>query len=121
MIDDQKARALSAEIESYSGTAYDPKDLQDFEWCFKEIGRLGFSVSVTFLPFSYFEDAWKQHEVRPSPKQIDQAKNGLFSYQLKGGRYAERGKHDCPLLTTATECVATALFNIHRLRSMGKL
>ena len=121
MIDDQKARALSAEIASYSGTVYDPKDLQDFEWCFKEIGRLGFSISVTFLPFSYFQAAWKENGVTPEPEQVERTRAGLFSYQLKGGRYKSRGDHDCPLFSRAGECLSTALFNVHRLKSMGRL
>ena len=113
--------SLSREIEETSGKSYRPEDLANIEFCYQEVGRLGFSMSITFLPDWYFKEEWKKHGREPSEVKVLELGPGKYSYQLLGGPYEDRGNHPCPLLDTPQDAASTALFNICRLKAEGKI
>ena len=119
--DDEKWEGLSAEIEECSGKRYDPEDLKNIEFCYKEVGRLGFSMSVTFLPDWHFKEEWAEHGVEPTKEKLKALGDGKYSYQLLGGIYKDRGDHPCPLMDTPELAAATALFNVARLKAHGRI
>ena len=119
--DDDRWIHLAEEIEGTSGQKYNPDDLKSIDFCYKEVGRYGFSMSVTFLPDWHFKEEWKKHGVKATKEKVKELGAGKYSYQLLGGIYEERGDHPCPLAETPEMAAAAALFNVCRLRAEGKL
>jgi hypothetical protein len=103
-----KWRALSQEFRQF-GITYQPAKLADPDWCVKELARLGYSISVTYVTRAW---AFSQFGRDPDyPNGID----GMYTYQLWGPRYQNRGAHPCPLVDTIDGATAVALFNVCRL------
>jgi hypothetical protein len=119
--EDLRWQALAKEIEETSGREFSPDDIKRIEFCYEEVGKLGFSMSITFLPDWHFKNAWKERDRTPTQEELEQLGSGKYSYQLLGGIYEERGNHPCPLLDSPQLAAATALFNVCHLRAAGKL
>jgi hypothetical protein len=91
------------------GVDYQPTDLADPDWCIKELARLGYSISVT-----YVTRAWARQRFNREP-DYPPGVEGMYTYQLWGPRYPDRGVHSSPLMLNLSEAPAIALFNIRRL------
>ena len=103
---DTRWTELSKEFEQI-GVNYQPTELANPDWCIKELARLGYSISVT-----YVTRAWARKRFNREP-DYPNGMEGMYTYQLWGPRYPERGAH--PLMDSLDNAVAVALFNIRQL------
>lgn len=118
--------ALCDELREF-GYDFTPEQVADPDWCIKELGRMGYSISVTFMTPDEYLDMVSQIGavnvnstfVRDNLNTISQL-GGVYSYQLKGGRYATRGAHSSPLVPRLDVCASAALYNICRLTHAGE-
>jgi hypothetical protein len=103
--------ALSIEFQQF-GKNYPPDKLADLDWCIKELAALGYSTSIIYVTRAYAKSRFGREPDYP-PGVI-----GLYTYQLWGPRYLERGSHQSPLTDNINEAVMIALFNICRLDAL---
>ena len=119
--EDEDWKVLANDIKECSGKGYDWNDIKNPEFCYKELARLGFSLSVTFLPTWHFEDHRKKAGVPLTDEEREKLGDGKWSYQLEGGKYKDRGNHACPLTNSLEQAASIELYNVCRLQYEGKL
>jgi hypothetical protein len=93
------------------GSDYTPEQLSDPAWCARELARLGYSVSFSFITYEY-----AVHKMGGGEPFNKAAFDGVpITYQLWGPLYDERGAHSSPLCDTLEDAAAIALYNVVRL------
>lgn len=102
---------------------YTLEKLKDADFVYREIGRLGFSMSITYSPV----DMVNASRLRTGKKALapDERKaigEGGFTFQLLGGPITTRGEHASPVCPNMSEMLATALFNVLNIcKQLGKI
>jgi hypothetical protein len=104
---DPKWQALAEEMKEF-GCNYTAEQLNDPDWCAKELARLGYSITYSYITLE------SATALRGEPPAIPEAFPN-WTYQLWGPRYSKRGNHDVYAVPDLNLAGATALYNICRL------
>jgi hypothetical protein len=97
--------------------------LQDPEWCYRELGKMGYSLRITYETDEHYlakvraigKMSLDHPVVQQTVAQIKEAGGGYFTYQLEGREYQTRGTHNTFMLESLPQCAAIALTNMVRL------
>ena len=65
------------------GKHYTQQQLCDFDWCVKELGRLGYAVTIRYVTRAYAKHLFAREP--DYPDGVD----GVYSYLLWGPRFPE--------------------------------
>jgi hypothetical protein len=104
------------------GVSYTAEQIADPDWCFKEIGRLGYSCQITLITPEIIRQRWETHKIDPSDKERREyleeieRNGGFYTYQLQGHQYKERGSHQSPMSLNLQDSAAVALYNVLKVR-----
>jgi hypothetical protein len=101
-------QVLAKEINQF-GNNYTVEQLQDPDWCIKEIARKGYAINITYITREYAKSLFGRYP--DYPPEV----NGLYRYGLWGPRYTKIGDHSSPVTDNLADAAATALFNLCHL------
>ena len=83
---------------------------------------MGYSLRINYFSWDDFKK--EAEEIRGKPMPATEYNNiqkmypegGMYTYQLKGKQYDQRGNHNSPVLPTLKLAVAVAYYNLVRLQ-----
>lgn len=102
---------------------YTSEQVKDADFVHREIGRLGFSMSITYSPIDMV-NASRVRSGKPAltAEEHQAVGDGGFTFQLLGGPIQRRGEHASPVCPNMNEMLATALFNVLNIcHQLGKI
>ena len=106
------------------------EELQNPEWCARQLAKLGFSLRITTLTEqSYLNQVRAIGKIDPAGALAQETVASIreagvfFTYQLEGGnekyQVDGRGAHNTFLAESMPQCAAIALWNVAKLSAEG--
>ncbi len=70
-------------------------DVKSIDWCYREVARLGYRMSVTFMPIQEMRKMRMEGIGVPFTEEEEKRfGDGKYSYQLSGEGYESHGRHN---------------------------